>query len=302
MNLALPVESVSDTAYLMAFCRALETERADAHFRDPYARGLAGLRGEELLDRFPGGVDNAVGCIVRTCLFDELIQQTIVEDGIDTVLNLGAGLDTRPYRLSLGPSLRWIEVDHPAVLAYKSSKLDGAKAGCELQRLALDITHLESRRAFFEQIGGSARRVLLVTEGLLIYLPPQQVAALACDLHEHPQFQWWLCDLSSPITLQLAREHLTAAPAADSPQLHFAPVEGAGFFKPYGWEAAECRWSSDEARQLQRPFVPDDVFARLSSEQRDLLRQLTAVVKLQRVRRAPQENKCPRPANSHPIT
>jgi O-methyltransferase involved in polyketide biosynthesis len=57
--------------------------------------------------------------VVRICVIDELILRSIEQEGIDTVLNLGAGLDTRPYRLSLPSSLHWIEVDFPAILNYK---------------------------------------------------------------------------------------------------------------------------------------------------------------------------------------
>jgi len=35
------------------------------------------------------------------------------------VVNLAAGLDARPYRMSLPASLQWIEVDLPEILAYK---------------------------------------------------------------------------------------------------------------------------------------------------------------------------------------
>src|SRR5438270_14013070 len=105
MSLTLPVESVSDMAFLTAYCRALESDRPDAHFRDPYARMLAGTRGEDLLKRLQGWKATAAGCTVRTCLMDDLILQVIREAAIDMVVNLGAVLDTRPYRMSLPASL-----------------------------------------------------------------------------------------------------------------------------------------------------------------------------------------------------
>jgi O-methyltransferase involved in polyketide biosynthesis len=39
-----PVRNISDTALWVAHYRAVESERADAHFHDPYARALAGER------------------------------------------------------------------------------------------------------------------------------------------------------------------------------------------------------------------------------------------------------------------
>lgn len=46
---SLLIENISDTALWVAYYRAMETERPDAHFHDPYARMLAGERGKPLL-------------------------------------------------------------------------------------------------------------------------------------------------------------------------------------------------------------------------------------------------------------
>lgn len=58
---------------------------------------------------------------IRTVAIDRLIVMAI-ENGVDTVINLGAGLDTRPYRMKLPSLLRWIEVDFPHMIDYLSSE------------------------------------------------------------------------------------------------------------------------------------------------------------------------------------
>src|SRR5256886_13643386 len=93
------IEHVSDTARWVALYRAMESERPDALFHDPYARRLAGERGEQILSAMPKGRTWAWPMIVRTAVMDELIMRTISRDGADAVINLAAGLDTRPYRL-----------------------------------------------------------------------------------------------------------------------------------------------------------------------------------------------------------
>src|SRR5262249_54312562 len=133
MSVTLPVECVADTAFVTAFCRALETERCDGHFRDPYARMLAGTRGERLLKSLPGWEFTAAGCTVRTHLLDRMLLETVGESGADTVVNLGAGMDTRAFRLPLPPALSWIEVDNPGMLAYKATKLADCRPACALE-------------------------------------------------------------------------------------------------------------------------------------------------------------------------
>src|SRR5436309_14588282 len=108
----------------------MESERPDALFRDPYARQLAGPRGEQIVAEMPKGRVWAWPMIVRTAVMDELILRAIERDGVGTVLNLAAGLDTRAYRLPLAPWLRWIDVDFPDVVADKKEQPAGARPAC----------------------------------------------------------------------------------------------------------------------------------------------------------------------------
>src|SRR5207253_2638307 len=102
--------------------------------------------------------------------------------GADLVLNLAAGLDARPYRLELPASLQWIEVDLPEILAYKEEILTKEKPTCALERVRLDLADSDARRTFFAALNRRAKKVLVLTEGLLIYLSEEEVAALARDL------------------------------------------------------------------------------------------------------------------------
>src|SRR5438045_8654783 len=111
--------NISDTAIWSAMYRAEESERPDAFFHDPYARRLAGGRGEAIQSTLASQKKNAWAWITRTIMFDRFISEQIA-DGVDVVINLAAGLDARPYRMPLPPSLRWYEVDLPPIIEYKS--------------------------------------------------------------------------------------------------------------------------------------------------------------------------------------
>src|SRR5438046_9006289 len=166
----------------------MESERPDALFRDPYARKLAGERGERILASLPKGLAWAWPMIVRTAVLDELILRTIERDRVDTVLNLAAGLDARPYRLPLASTLRWVEADFPDVIAYNQEQLEGEQPVCVLERVGIDLTDVGRRRALFSRIAATSRHTLVVSEGLLVLLTTAQVAALASELAAPERF------------------------------------------------------------------------------------------------------------------
>src|SRR5581483_8449662 len=108
------VRHVSDTALWAAVHRARETEREDAQFRDPFARRVAGERGEQIASAIAVAEADEWSWMARTYLFDRFIDDQ-VKQGADLVLNLGAGLDARPYRKAWPSSLTWIEADLPEI-------------------------------------------------------------------------------------------------------------------------------------------------------------------------------------------
>jgi methyltransferase (TIGR00027 family) len=237
-----PITHVSDTARWVALYRAVETERADPLFRDPYARRLAGERGEAIL----AGIRRARSWdwphIVRTAVFDEIVTRCVAQ-GADAVLNLAAGLDARAWRLELPPSLTWIEVDFADVLAYKREQLAAEPAA---------LSEPAQRAALFAKVGAAHRQVLVVSEGLLVYLFPEQVGALADDLHAQGALRWWLIDIASPRLLKMMKKHAGRQLVQGNAEMHFAPAESTGFFAPHGWREVEFRGTFAEAVRLRR--------------------------------------------------
>src|SRR6185437_4419093 len=175
------IRNISDTARWVATYRAQESERADAIFRDPFARALAGERGAQIAAATPFMQQAAWAMIARTYVIDQIVARE-VQRGIDLVVNLAAGLDTRPQRLDLPRSLGWVEVDLPEILDYKEQVLAGAPARCALERVRLDLSDRAARQALFSRLGGSAARALVIAEGLLVYLTRDDVGDLARDL------------------------------------------------------------------------------------------------------------------------
>src|SRR3989440_9010020 len=149
------IRNVSDTARWVAVYRAQESERRDAHFHDRFARRLAGERGEQIAKSMPLGSDSAWSMITRTYLIDALVRAEIGR-GADMVINLAAGLDSRPYRMELPNTLRWVEVDLPEILGYKAEILREEKPVCSLERIPLDLADVPARRKLFDELGRKA--------------------------------------------------------------------------------------------------------------------------------------------------
>jgi len=247
-----PISSVSDTARWVAMYRAMESERPDALFRDPYARRLAGPAGEQILASMPQGRRWAWPMIVRTAVMDEIIMRLVTEHGVDTVLNLAAGLDARAYRLDLPAQLRWVDVDLEGILSYKEAALAGERPRCRVEFVRADLTIETARRTLFQRVGAQAKRALVITEGLLVYLKPEDVTALATDLAAQPAFRWWLIDLGSPALLKFMSGTWGKQLQSGNAPMIFAPAEGTAFFGPAGWDEAEYHAMFDEALRLKR--------------------------------------------------
>ncbi|MGB6484471.1 MAG: class I SAM-dependent methyltransferase [Candidatus Acidiferrales bacterium] len=223
------IRNISDTARWVAFYRAMETERPDAIFHDPYARKLAGERGEQIVNTLRGGRRQSWAMVVRTKLLDDILLRILASESIDVVMNLAAGLDARPYRLALPVALRWIEVDLPEMIDYKKEVLAGETPRCQLERVTMDLADVSVRGQFLARINAGARRIFVITEGLLAYLEQEQVAALAQDLHQADHCQY----------KKMMEKHWGKELSAAGAPIKFAPEEAEGFFRPYGWESVE---------------------------------------------------------------
>lgn len=278
------VRNVSDTAHWVAYYRATESERRDALFHDPFARRLAGERGAQIARTMSGGREASWPMAVRTRALDEMLLDLIEHHGADAVLSLAAGLDARPWRLELPAALRWIEADLPGVLEYKHEILAAETPRCVLETVRLDLTDAAARRALFARVGGSAQRVIVLTEGLLVYLAPEDVAALAIDLAAVPAFRWWMMDILSPRLLAMLQKRVGSA-LREAP-FRFAPREGVAFFRRFGWTETEFRSMWGEAERLHRlpPYLwPWKLMAMFASpERRAALRRMSGFVRLER--------------------
>ena len=245
------IRNISDTALWVAMYRAMETERPDPVFRDPYARRLAGKRGEEIMSDIKVAQRHAWSYTARTYNVDYFVKQE-VDNGADMVIDLAAGLDTRAYRMQLPSSLQWIEIDLPELLTYKDQVLKGEKPVCRLERIPLDLANAGARRALFEELGRSSKKALIISEGLIVYLTADEVCGLASDMAAQPAFQRWATDLVSPGLFKMLQKQIGSRLGQAGAPLKFAPDEGPAFFTKCGWKPVEVRSMLQTGAQIKR--------------------------------------------------
>jgi len=246
------INHVSDTAFMAAAYRALETDRPNALFHDPFAAKLAGERGRKIIDNLPKqAFVGGWSVVMRTRIIDDFIHEILAE-GVDTVLNLGAGLDSRPYRMELPGSLRWIEVDHPHVIELKETLLSGETPRCRLERVRLDLADIEARRTLLGNVAAQAQKVLVLTEAVTPYLSEEAVASLGTDLRSLESVGYWLVDYFSPASYDYRRRSGMSQAMKNAPFL-FEPQDYFGFFLRIGWTPKETRYFATEAERLRRP-------------------------------------------------
>jgi methyltransferase (TIGR00027 family) len=267
------IRHVSDTALMVAACRALETEEPDAFARDPFAARLAGERGFAILNGISWSMILRFGLAVRTRFLDELLANALATAPIRTVLSVGCGLDTRPWRIALPPDLRWIEVDFPDVLDYKHGLLASEKPHCHIERLSVDLNNQTQRRTMYAAAGTEPS--LVITEGVLMYLPAATVDALAAEIPSESGAAHWLSDITTSDFSKAMRggatsnsgfEHVRAPDALEGEQI-------LQVLRTHGWMTKAMRsylrdaaFTRDRARRIfgdrvqsaPPPFAADD--------------------------------------------
>jgi methyltransferase (TIGR00027 family) len=170
-------ENLASTARWTAGARALENRRPDRLFADPWAEELAGREGMQWAEQ--RGEDRLIPILLRTRFFDDFLQNTLKQEPIRQVILLGAGLDTRAFRLDWPEYTRVFELDQPAVLDHKEKVLSAAGASCSCKRnlIRIDLTG-PWEAALLSSAFDPTQPSFWLLEGFLFYLPDPAVTRI----------------------------------------------------------------------------------------------------------------------------
>ncbi len=261
-------EQLGLTARWTALARAEESQREDALFHDPWAAALAGEIGrwEEL--EMSEEIQKALRSMltVRTRFFDDFLQRTAIEQKIQQVVLIAAGLDARAFRLPWPEQTRLFELDQPQVLEYKEQILavSGAKAACERKIVKIDLR--DDWMGALKDAGFDAgQSSVWLLEGLLPYLSSDAVerlfdritalsAAQSWMSFDEVNEAWLTSELVRPVVNLIERVGIFWQSAMDDPQ---------AFLEKRGWSASVIQPGEEGANYGRWPYpviprsVPD---------------------------------------------
>jgi len=182
----------SRTAEFMAFFRALETARPRHRrlFDDPLAAGFlpASLRRLAFMARIPSFgwllarfIDRRwpgarTSGVARTRLIDEVLDRALA-NGFDQLVLLGAGFDSRAYRLPAAARAHVVEVDHPNTSRMKQQRIKTllGQVPPHVTFAAIDFSRQHLDEALRSTDVDLERPVFFLWEGVTQYLSAEAV-------------------------------------------------------------------------------------------------------------------------------
>jgi len=182
--------NASKTAETIAMVRVSESRRPEDGriCNDPYAIRFIS---QEVLDfaannpekyraflaqseRLVPGARNSI--VARVRFFDDIVKSSI-DDGLEQLVILGAGYDTRAYRIKGMDKIKLFEIDHPATQKVKIEKIKEIFNSLpdHVTYIPLDLEVDKLGQRLLESKYDSSKKTLFIMEGLLMYISPEVV-------------------------------------------------------------------------------------------------------------------------------
>jgi len=167
---SVQLSPVEETMLVPLFARAVESHRKHPMLVDRRAVEIAATIDWDFT-RF-NQRKRVIGCVIRTLVFDEFVRTFLERHPAGTVIEIGAGLNTRFERLD-NQSVHWFDIELPAVAELRRKHFPDSARRTLLAASIVDSDWVDAVRA-------SPPPYFFVAETVLIYLPePEVKAALA---------------------------------------------------------------------------------------------------------------------------
>ena len=184
------MKPISNMAFYCCGARVQDAATASPICGDGYAKLFMNDYGQRIYDKFQTETTTTVSMTVRHRIIDEVLRQMLRANNQLSIITIGAGFDSRPYRLAGG---NWFELDEPALIAYKNEHLPAETCANPLRRIAIDFCK-DSLEDKLSVISSSSPAVFIL-EGIFIYLDEAQTGALTQTLNRLFPEHLLVCDL-----------------------------------------------------------------------------------------------------------
>jgi len=184
------MKPVSRTAFYCGAVRMWDAEAPEPICGDQFARVFMTDEAREFVEPFRESFYPNATNVARHRVIDDLLRAHLAADPSRRVIVIGAGFDTRAYRL---PGGRWVELDEPQVIDHKEPRLPAGSAPNPLERIPIDFAteRLADKLAPFR----ADRSVTVVVEGVTMYLTRAQLEGLLDTLAEIFPRHSLICDM-----------------------------------------------------------------------------------------------------------
>ena len=185
---------ISKTAFFCCGIRADDARSPGSIYADIYAEDFMTTEGRTIYAQFSGSPRRNVSNVVRARIIQDEIAQRLKANKNLQIVNIGAGFDSRAYRLAGG---RWFEFDEPAIIEHKNARLTTERCPNPLQRRAVAFSSGELPAALREC--DPDVETLIVIEGVFMYLDKAQVDELLQTLSDRFPSHTLICDLMNRV-------------------------------------------------------------------------------------------------------
>jgi methyltransferase (TIGR00027 family) len=184
------MKPVSKTAFYCTGVRALDARKPNPACGDQFAERFMDDEAWRWFEPFRRFSNPNMSNAARHRIIDDLLRERLAADADRQVVIIGAGFDSRAFRLNGG---RWIEVDEPQVFAWKEPRLPAADCPNPLTRVPVDFEteRLADRLRPYADPG----RVTIVVEGVFFYLGVPRIRELLRTLRATFPHGEILCDV-----------------------------------------------------------------------------------------------------------
>ena len=186
------MNTVSNTAYYCCGIRMLDSEHTQPICNDSYASLFMDEKGMEIFEPFRSETMPNISNATRCRIIDDHLRNEIAQNPDTIIISIGAGFDSRPFRLNGG---EWIEVDEPAVINIKEQKLPANDCPNPLKRICIefDKESLDEKLTDIDE----TRPIVFVIEGVFMYLEASAIDITIKQIKSLFPEHMLYCDLMS---------------------------------------------------------------------------------------------------------